>query len=125
MPGKRLEKCSTCTRDFSLASNSAASWAMRSCENMGLLVEQRIQVVVLGVVDLSRTLVDLYRHADVLPLEGQCKPGLDLGQHRIAGFLLLRIAAPSSDTHVDVAKAIVVLAVRHGIDLCRIRQHAR
>src|SRR5215207_6425364 len=109
MPGNRFEKCSTCTRDFSLSCSSAASWAMRLGDIMecclsfegrpgihGIMrwaeacsfVEERMQVAVLGVVHLTGAFVDLDRHAYMLFPEYRCEPRLHLGQHRVSGFFL-------------------------------------
>src|SRR6478609_2491355 len=100
MPGKRLEKCSTCTRDCSLCCSSAASWVIRWGSSMASLVEQRMQRAVLAVVHLPRALVDLQRDADQRLVE----PGRDMGLHhvqqRVAGALLHRLAAARA--HADV-----------------------
>src|SRR5450830_1303938 len=101
--GKRLEKCSTCTRDFSLSCSSAASWAMVAWDSMAIrsgLVEQGMQVAVLAVVDLARAFVDLQRDADVAPGEEGLEMRAHLGQQVVAGLFLHGLGAPRG--HADM-----------------------
>src|SRR5256885_8512595 len=65
MPGKRLEKCSTCTRVFSLRSSSWASWVNSSWENISRPGKERMKGAVLAVVDLARAFIDLHGQAQV------------------------------------------------------------
>src|SRR5260370_16623907 len=106
MPGKRLEKCSTCTRVFSLRSSSWASWVNSSWENISRPGKERMKGAVLAVVDLARAFIDLHGQAQVALREQRLQMAARAGQQGVACLLLHGGRAAPAHAQVDVDEAL-------------------
>src|SRR4051812_16241597 len=109
MPGKRLEKCSTCTRVVSLRCSSAAScsiWAAASMESVLPVLEVGMQGAVLAVIHLAGALVHLHGQADQASLEQRGQVRLGAREHGVAGLLLHCVAAAGGHAQVHVQEGV-------------------